>query len=271
MPRIWTEEQKQFIIHAYTEEGLTCKEIAPQFGAKAATISKYLKEWGIEIKGNRTNNRLLKDNFFQELDAPEKAYIIGLMLADGNIMPDAQRSPAIRLELVDTDVEILKVIQNLLGSSGKLGYNKRANREHGTYSLNFRSKQIANDLSKWGVIPNKTYDLKELIIPEKFKEDYLRGYIDGDGSIYYSNDLWHINVCGHNLRIIEQLAELGEQLIGRTPHKITECNGVYRYTWNGQSAQQLAKILYGNNHIAIARKQEKARLAFEDKQDEDIV
>lgn len=72
--RQWTDEQKNYIITSYVEDGLTCTEIAKKFAAKPDTISKYLKEWGIQLKGNRTKNRRLKEDYFFEINTPQKAY-----------------------------------------------------------------------------------------------------------------------------------------------------------------------------------------------------
>lgn len=44
---------------------------------------------------------------------------------------------------------------------------------------------MANDLAKFGIIPNKTYLTNHLPeVPKKFLKDFLRGLLDGDGSIY---------------------------------------------------------------------------------------
>lgn len=269
--RNWTEKQKQQIINWYTKDGLTCADIGKKFGAKPSTISKYLKLWGVEINRRKAANRLLNESYFENIDTPEKAYILGLLFADGSIVLDNDRQPSLKLELVETDVEILKRIQELLNSNGKLTYNKRAERTNGTYSFSIRSQKIASDLSKWNIVPNKTYAVDEIKIPEKFQEDYLRGYIDGDGSIYYSRNAWHVNICGHSKNIIQQFAHLGCSLINVPCHEITLCDNVYRYTWNNNEAVNLIKAIYLNSPISIARKQEKAMLAIEDKQDEDIV
>ena len=106
--RQWTDEQKNYIITSYVEDGLTCTEIAKKFAAKPDTISKYLKEWGIQLKGNRTKNRRLKEDYFFEINTPQKAYFLGLLFADGAVVNDKHgRSPTVFLELSEEDQAIL--------------------------------------------------------------------------------------------------------------------------------------------------------------------
>lgn len=264
-PRLWTENEKNTIINLYTKEGLTCTEIGRKYAAKADTISKYLKQWGIEIKGNRTANRLLNEDYFSIINTPNKAYFLGLLFADGSVTLDSKRSPRIRLELIEEDQNILQKFRDELNSDSAFRYDKRANRENGTYTFGVRNLKLATDLAKYNILPNKTYNVTELIIPDNYKIDYLRGLIDGDGSIYFSQNLWHINFCGHSENIVSQVANLGCQLLNISKHKITCSDNVYRYTWHGQDAIKLADLLYTNAETAITRKRLKATVAQEDK------
>lgn len=270
--RKWTDEEKSSIIHSYTNLGLTCKEIAKKYAAKPETISKYLKEWGIAIKGNRTVNRLLKEDYFSQIDTPQKAYFLGLLFADGAIAVAEKRNSSITLELTENDIDILNIFKQELNSNASLSYNKRKERTLGTYGLSIRSKQLADDLKKYNIIPNKTYLVEEIIIPNNYKIDYLRGYIDGDGSLYYSGNSWHLSITGHSKNIIQQIQQELNSLINKqNSNTITYYKNVYKTTWNGQEAIYLMQILYENSKISLTRKHAKAMAAQEDKRVEDIV
>lgn len=265
--RIWTNEQKADIKHLYEEEGWTIKQIEKKYKSGHGNVSRMLDEMGVKKKSNVNKNRLLKENYFENIDCPEKAYYLGLLFTDGsiNLDPESIRSPMIQIELVETDIDILERMKKDLRSESKLKYNKRANREHATYTFGVRNKKIAEDLAKWNIVPNKTYEVDEIIIPENYKIDFLRGFIDGDGSLYWSNGSFHINVCGHSKNIISQIADLGNELINKENKTGIQCNnGVNRYTWNGVYAKQLAKVLYENCIIAIDRKRELAMLAIKE-------
>lgn len=264
--RNWTKKEKEYIIKQYLEEGKNLEQIGKEFCAKADTISKYLKSWGIEIKPKGCcKNRKVNHNFFSSIDTPEKAYFLGLLFTDGSVTLDKQRSPNIAIELVETDIDILDKFKQTIGSNSKFSYNKRDNRKQGTYTFSIRSKQFAEDLAKYNIVPNKTYTVDEIIIPN-FEKDFLRGFIDGDGSIYYSDGSWHINVCGHSQNIIKQISQLGDCLIGATQNKIQVSDGVYRYSWNGYKAIQLCELLYDENTFyTIERKKQKALEAIASK------
>lgn len=269
MKRIWTEEQLSDFIELYNNQGWTLVQIGKKYGTKADTISKKLKEKGVSIKKNSTKNRLLKHDYFTSIDSEEKAYFLGLLFADGNINIDKQkeRSPQIRLELVETDREVLEFFKKEINSNATLSYNKRANRENGTFTLSIRSQQMADDLKKFNIVPNKTYEVNEIIIPLNYEIPFLRGYIDGDGSIYcQKNNQWHVNICGHSLHIISQLAALGNKLIGKEGSGYISCyNNVYRHIWSEKDTKKLLEILYRNASVSIARKQSKAIDCLEDK------
>lgn len=262
----WTDEQKAEIIDDYTKKGMTLAEIGKKFHSKGDTISKYLKSWGIPIN-RRKKNRLMNEKFFSIIDSAEKSYFLGLLFADGSVVLNSERAPYVSLELVEKDKEILEIFRSLLNCQNDLYYNKRDNRENGTYTFGVRSQLLADDLAKFNIIPNKTYETTQVIFPENFLIDFLRGYIDGDGSIYQDAQGWHLNITGHSKSVISQFQEQLDKLIEKTkPNAITCYQNVYKAVWNGQDAKQIINILYlKNDGIALSRKRERAKLAQQNK------
>lgn len=270
MIRKWTPEERQFILDKYLKEGWTLKEIAEKFHSKSNTISKYIKLWGYEIKRKGTiSNRRLNENYFSKIDTEIKAYFIGLLFADGSVILGKNgRSSSISLELIETDKNILDLLKKELNSDGNLYYNKRKNRQNGTFTFSVRNQKIADDLSKFNIIPNKTYKANKIVVPVGFEKDFLRGFIDGDGSIYKhkKDNSWHLSITGHSYEIIKQFSELMNNLIDyKKDKKITLYNNVYRYILNGQYAIKLMDLLYADANIYITRKRDLAMLAVEDK------
>lgn len=267
----WTDEQKAEIIDDYTKKGMTLAEIGKKFHSKGDTISKYLKSWGISIN-RRKKNRLIDERFFSIIDSAEKSYFLGLLFADGSVVLDSERAPNISLELEEKDKEILETFQSLLNCQNSLYYNKRDGRKNGTYTFNVRSQLLADDLAKFNIIPNKTYKTTQVVFPESFLVDFLRGYIDGDGSIYQDANGWHLSITGHCKNVIAQFQNQLDSLIGKKRSNAITCyQNVHKATWNGNEAKQLMKLLYlENNGIALSRKRIRAELANKTKVD-DIV
>ena len=50
---------------------------------------------------------------------------------------------------------------------------------------------------KIGLFPNKTYTIGTIEVPDKYFRDFLRGHLDGDGSIFTYVDRY-ANYRGHN-------------------------------------------------------------------------
>lgn len=121
----------------------------------------------------------LNENYFNEIDTKNKAYILGFIYADGNVSRNY-----LTITISPSDVEILEFIKNEISYNGPLRTTK-----HGYISLAISSNKIVNDLKKNGVIENKTYLSKSLpIIDEKYLWNFIMGYFDGDGSIYKSSN-----------------------------------------------------------------------------------
>ena len=276
--RIWTDEQQQEIIRLYTKECLTMAEIAKKYATKHTQISSILHAHKIPIKKVRHKNRLLKEDYFSEIDTEQKAYFLGLMLTDGAIVKDnkGERQDTISLELVETDVEIINKFKEEINSNSSLYFNKRKNREKGTYTLSFRSNQMSNDLSKYGIVQNKTYITEHLPqIPEEFMVPFIRGIIDGDGSLYFSGNCWHCSITSYSENILNELQSEISQRIGKTNTlKIYNTGkvGTHRLTYNHYDTLKIVEVFYKNNNISIARKNVIAnRILEEDKRVEDIV
>jgi len=125
------------------------------------------------------------ENYFEKIDTEEKAYFLGFICADGCIInnPKINRYKLI-LTLHVKDKHILEKF--ILNINGKMGVWKHGQRKMAQVS--FSGKKIINDLSKLGVIPNKTFNIKYPLIDEKLERHFLRGYFDGDGCIRINKD-----------------------------------------------------------------------------------
>lgn len=274
--RIWTDEDVAYIIKLYTQKGLTCVEIGRVFATKADKISQILKANRIPINNRKINRRMI-DSYFSEIDTEAKAYYIGLLLADGSIVldSDGKRQASISLELTESDVDIIQKLKQEINIDSALRYDKRKNRKIGTWTLRFRSNKMADDLARFGIVPNKTKLTTELhlhYIPSTLLRHFLRGFVDGDGSIYMSNGKWHVSFTGHSRELIEAVGILAYRLIDmpKTTNS-TYCNGVAKITLNSDNAIKLLDILYTNTNWYIARKHSKAMECLEDKRVEDMV
>ena len=263
------------------QQGWTITDLRQYYHCRHEAIRNVLLKNNIVLRKNISKNKLLKHDFFEIIDTEEKAYILGLLFTDGSVVldPNGIRNPSITLELSIADIDMLEKIREILGVGGKITINNRKNRKS-TATLRFRSKKMAEDLSKYGIIPNKTYLTNHLpninphlIIP------FLRGLLDGDGSIYKitSTGKWVIDFCSYHRTICEDFRNLCDSFL-----PIKNLNQIKNYNNKGTTyhiryykqeiVKQLATVLYKDNKISLARKNCLAEQIFlEDNSEEDIV
>jgi len=110
------------------------------------------------------------ENIFLKEDE-NSFYLLGAFITDGSINQN-------RVYLSSKDNLWLNDIKNLICKD--LPLIKDGNN---CYRLSIYNKQIRNWLLSHECIPNKSLIVKFPIVPEKYLPDFLRGCIDGDGSI----------------------------------------------------------------------------------------
>ena len=274
--RIFNKNDEKNICKMYSEEGKTLEFIRCFYHCRNEAIKTVLTKYNIPIKKRGlSKNRQIKENFFENIDTEEKAYILGLFFTDGYVVLGKNgRSPNIGISLKITDIEILNQIRNILNITSAISYDKRKNKE--CVSLNFRNQKISEDLAKYGIVPNKTYKTKHLPeIPSTFLKHFLRGLLDGDGSIYQetASKKYRIDFCSYHQSICEEFRQKCNSLLDKKNTNIIANYGTaYHIKFNDQkTVKQLATILYKDSKISLARKQKLAENLFEDNSEEDIV
>lgn len=191
------------------QEGKTAKEISSLLGFKYhQPVYNYFKKMGWERTG-KTGKRVYKVNgdFFKCINTEEKAYILGFICADGHIERD-------RLDITVSikDKDILDKIRCAMHSNHpikevqRINPYKKINRETLTLvELMIGSVELVKPLFNMGLTTNKTYTLNGDIlkyIPKYLVRDFLRGYFDGDGNVFFgrrydSGYKYNINICGN--------------------------------------------------------------------------
>jgi len=182
---ILSQEQTQYIIKSYIN-GKSAMTIAKEIGYSDKFIQTTLKNNNIVLRTYSEANRQYKidEHFFDIIDTEEKAYFLGFLWADGSIK---QKSNAIVLKLDIKDKEILSRLSQLIYGFEHLYEYSYGNEQSCT--LQFSSANIKQKLIDLGCVPNKTFILKYPTLNKSMEQHFIRGYFDGDGSIYrYNND-----------------------------------------------------------------------------------
>ena len=174
------------ILRLYTEEQLSMSKIASALGISSARVKRVLVKNNIEIRSNNYYKAKEVDiDFFSKIDSEEKAYVLGFMYADGYVS-----GKYFGFKQSAKDKEILEKIRTALKSEHKIGeyINNNGYGQGNTYcSLVISNEKMVSDLQNLGVIFNKSKVLQfpnQEQVPSHLLRHFVRGYFDGDGSIY---------------------------------------------------------------------------------------
>lgn len=124
----------------------------------------------------------VNSKFFNKINTPEKAYILGFWYADGYNYQNGRYR--IVLNLQEDDKHILDSIKRVLKYEGELLFDKKTGNRKNQYRLSINNKGLSLGLSKHGCMQTKTEKLKfPNFLSDKLIPHFIRGYFDGDGSI----------------------------------------------------------------------------------------
>lgn len=145
---------------------------------------------------------------FQNIDTVEKAYVLGLIYSDGYIQSINNKSYCSTICLHENDKYLLEKIQKIF-TFYKLVYYK----EKTAYKLVCTCKQLCLDLYANGVYPRKSYENKiHLHVPNidvSLIPHFIRGYFDGDGSVYRQKlGNTKIEIGGTSFSLITELIKI---------------------------------------------------------------
>ena len=124
----------------------------------------------------------LNQSFFSTW-TPEMAYVLGFFAADGSMLLNSRGGCFI--EFTGADKNILVLIQKTIGSNHRLSKRIRTIKGSAVYRFQIGSKQIFSDLLALGFTQAKSKTLRMPTIPARLQGDFIRGYFDGDGCIYF--------------------------------------------------------------------------------------
>jgi len=179
----WTDEQVAYIIDKYINENYSLKQLGKEFGCSYGTIRNLLNKHHVKSRGSKQGYPR-NEFYFNKIDTPEKAYWLGFLYADGCVHSDSYE-----ISMNITDKEHVEKFQKAIGAINHkitITNDKRWENAKTLYQFSIRDKQLHEDLTKWGCIPQKSLKIDKIPnIPRDFVSHFIRGYFDGDGSLHY--------------------------------------------------------------------------------------
>ena len=129
-------------------------------------------------------------HYFDVIDSYAKAYILRFIAADGALVKPKQGNDALTITIKYEDKAVLDFIKSEIGNEHKIqeiirpsSFDKTKMIHHARYCIT--DKNIADDLHKLGIDNNKSLNMGNIIknIPYKYRDAFIIGYFDGDGSV----------------------------------------------------------------------------------------
>ena len=227
-------------------------EISKKYGYKEDTLREWCYRFGID---STTRKRLycVNEEYFKNIDTEHKAYWLGFLMADGFVRKDCN---AWGICLNSKDKYILEQLKHDIHYSGNISDTKYDNKEQS--ELFVCSRKMTTYLIYHGIVPKKTG--KEVVpqsIPHKYIKDFIRGFMDGDGSI--NKDCKLRTSCSASINILYSIKKYVENELNGKEYKITVCkkesgNELYYYNIYSDTAMKLANHIYENATIYLKRK-----------------
>ena len=171
------------LVEAYkliTEQNYSLQQIAKAFGYSQKTLANRLWE-KYQFKTLPNGKRPVNDHYFDSIDTAEKAYWLGFLLTDGTVSDNHR----IEFCLQDQDKYAVENFRKAIVS--KHDICKKVVRGFINWRISFCSKPMAESLTALGCWPRKTYNKILPIIDQKLYSHFVRGYVDGNGSIHLSH------------------------------------------------------------------------------------
>lgn len=262
-----SEEVERKIIYNYIELKQSLGTVGKDFGVTQYMVEKTLKKYGVKKRTYTEAKQARRkfpcnDNFFK-VQSSNMAYILGLLAADGSI---SKKENLIAIQLKATDKEILEKISEKTQNTRPLESYTRKETGYEISSFRVWSAEWKKDLAHYGIMPEKTFTLQppDFLLPE-YRIDYIRGYFDGDGSVYHldSQNRLFFEIAGASKVMIDWIRNeltnhyhifINKELIETKP------NGTIMYKVKIGSIEELNKLytlLYKDKELFLARKKEK--------------
>lgn len=196
------------------------------------------------------------------LESHNGAWLLGFYAADGYLPITKGAKNKIVIALQAEDKEILEKIKEELEYTGPV-YEYLSSEINGkrypTVCLSFTSKKLREQFESYGICNNKTFNLEHLPqLPEEFMFDFIRGFIDGDGTIFKHHDWVNISAtCASHNFLREMFEYIKTNLDLKYNGSIGPDHNNLSFTFSGNDSEILGAKLYDNDYLALERKKKK--------------
>ena len=180
------------------------------------------------------------------------------MYTDGFLSKTNKYTNYFGISVKESDKEWLEKFKKYLKYTGEIHHYKVGETGYKPNSpyvrLQIGNNNIVKNLEKLGVVEHKTKIINSIPKEILYKDDFIRGVVDGDGSL--RKDYPNLRICGN----YNFLVDIGNYL--QYPYKIYNDKSIYDLVYNVEYSRILEKRLYQYAPVYLKRKYEIAKRSF---------
>ena len=262
------QDMQKIIVDLY-QKGFSIERIQKELTVffSSDKIKKTLQENNIQLRTLEEAKKVQID--FEErkypvdddylLESHNGAWLLGFIASDGYLPITKGAKNRIVISLARKDEDVLKLIAKELKYEGPIYQYTASDGESLISTLAFSSKKIRRQLEeKYGIVNNKTFKIHELPsnLPNEYMLDYIRGYFDGDGSVFKLRDKRiNMSITSANKDFLESV----QQYLQRydLSSRIVPDHNTFDLKFGVKDSLKFGQLLYDNNYLALPRKKEK--------------
>lgn len=249
------------LINSYTKTK-SLRKTSKFFDISKTKLTKILKRNKVSFNKNKFDLKYkVNSNFFENINDEFSAYWLGFIYADGYV--DEKRN-ILRIELGEKDKNHLEKLLISLDSNHVINYRETKN----TYWVSISDKKLITNLKLQGIKQKKSLTCTfPTNLNNEIIKDFIRGYFDGDGSIYtIGKNGAGVGIIGtesflFNLRkIILENTKVSKMRL----RSVNKENKMFRLEiYNKKDTILFSNWLYKNSKIHLTRKYNKYKFINE--------
>lgn len=263
----WTDQEVLRLYNEYTS-GKTLKELSKQYSTDAGYLFKtrnlLCRTPGETRALLRTGKKQLNWQG-EQVTTEQEAYILGIWYADGWV---GEKQAGLRLHA--TDKKLLEALRDYFNPALNL-YGEQTN----SWKLILSSTTLCQNFMALGCVQAKTHKpyglppLSKHLIPH-----FIRGFFDGDGTVFHCSGGMKANICGINLPFLLEIQSVlaksgiesklniekreGKHMKVPQGFTITTCKNMGRlFIRKKMELLKFYQYLYNDATIFMERKEEK--------------
>lgn len=239
-------------IQEYQETNLTNEEICKRNNISKSTLSRYILILGIPKRGARTYLKFNR-NAFDKIETEEDAYWLGFILAVGYL--NEQRG-FLNIKLGAKDEGHLKKFIKYMQGEGIEIKDDRGCNQQIVKVATFNSRQLTNNLLKWGIFQGKSGKEKPCLeLESHLYPHYIRGLLDGDGCLTQGEGQYQVDLVGSRTIVTFLHDYINDNIFPLEFDYIYEHGTIWRFTCHKQDVVEACyKMFYENTTIYLDRK-----------------